>query len=156
MAMLCSLAVVGRLAFTFIPNVQPTTAIILLSALSLGAIPGIMIAIVSTLVTNFILGTGIWTLWQVVSWSMIALITGLFKNFHQRLPVFVLSLYAGLCGLIYGFIISIPMSRFVGNFWGYYLAGLPFDISHSIGNIVFFSIFYPIYFKIFKNQFKTF
>lgn len=152
MAMLCSLAVVGRVFFTFIPNVQPATTIILLAALSLGPIPGVLIALVSTLVTNFLIGTGIWTFWQVLTWSILALFTGFLTNVHSRIPVAILSIYAGFCGLLYGFLISIPMSRFVGNFWGYYLAGLPFDISHAVGNVIFFLVLYPIYFKIFKKE----
>ncbi|MCT8138837.1 ECF transporter S component [Anaerobacillus sp. CMMVII] len=152
LAMLSSLAVVGRIAFSFLPNIQPATTIILLAALSFGPIAGVVIAIVSTVVTNFFLGAGMWTVWQIAAWSVIALITGSLVNVHTRIPIYILSLYAGLCGLIYGLIISIPMSKFVGSFWAYYLSGLPFDISHSIGNIVFFTLMYPIYFKVFKKN----
>lgn len=152
LAMLSSLAVVGRLAFSFLPNIQPATTIILLTALSFGPIAGVIIAIVSTVVTNLFLGSGMWTLWQIFAWSLLALVTGTLVNVHPRIPVFILSLYAGLCGMVYGVIISIPMSKFVGSFWAYYLSGLPFDISHSIGNVVFFSLMYPIYFKVFRKQ----
>ena len=39
-ATLAALAVVGRLAFAAIPNVQPTTDIVLFAGYALGAVPG--------------------------------------------------------------------------------------------------------------------
>jgi energy-coupling factor transport system substrate-specific component len=155
LAMLSSLAVVGRIGFSFLPNIQPATTIILLTALSFGPIAGVAIAIVSTLVTNFFLGSGMWTIWQITAWSIIAFIVGTLQHVHSRIPIFILSIFAGICGLFYGLLISIPMSKFVGSFWAYYLAGLPFDISHAFGNVVFFFILYPIYFKMFNNHFNN-
>lgn len=148
MAMLIALSVVSRIALTFIPNVQATTVIVILSSFILNPFGAVVVATGSALLSNMVLGMGIWTLWQIVSWSLVGLMSGFIGRYHRKIPLPILSLYAGFCGLFYGFSISLPMSKMIGNFWIYYLSGLPFDIIHAIGNIVFLYILYPIFLKV--------
>ena len=51
-AALAALAVVGRLAFAAIPNVKPTTDIVLFAGYALGAIPGFAVGAVTAIVSN--------------------------------------------------------------------------------------------------------
>ena len=53
LALTTALAVVGRLSFQFIPNVQPMTVIFLILALQLGFMRSWLVAILSVLITNF-------------------------------------------------------------------------------------------------------
>lgn len=155
MAMLVSITVVGRLALTYIPNVQITTTMVIITSFLFSPLQAVMVVIASTLLTNIILGMGIWTLWQIAAWSVIGFMSGVIGKFHNKIPLKVLSLYAGFCGMLYGFMISIPASKVVtNNFWAYYLVGLPFDISHSISNVLFFFVFYPLFFRLFKGKVK--
>lgn len=142
--MLIALSVVGRIMFTFIPNVQPTTAIIIITSLFLGPIYGVVVAILSAILSNLVMGMGLWTFGQIIAWGTIGLISGVMRKYRDRLPVIVLAIYAVFCGFLYGFVISIPLYLFSGKFLAYYIAGLPFDMSHAIGNGVFFLILYPI------------
>ena len=64
-AMLSAVSVVGRVALAAIPSVQPTTVIIIVTTMVLGLRNGIMVAILSTLLSNFQLGHGIWTFFQM-------------------------------------------------------------------------------------------
>lgn len=110
-----------------------------------------VITALSTLITNLILGSGIWTFWQIVIWAFIGLLSGFIGKLYKNPNIHVLALYSFLSGLLYGFLTSILKSRFVvGNFWSYYLVGLPFDISHAIGNLIFFYLFYPVLIRVFK------
>lgn len=152
-AMLIALAAVGRIALGFIPNVQPTTTIIIIAAFLVNPFEAVIIAVLSTVLSNLYLGSGMWTIYQAAIWSIIGLMSGLLGKYHQKLPLYILILFAGLCGIIYGFLMSIIQAYVMDvNLWVYYLAGLPFDISHAIGNMVFFSIFYPVFFRLIKKK----
>src|SRR5215207_3758041 len=65
-AVLAALAVVGRLAFAAIPNVKPTTDIVLFAGYALGPIPGFAVGAITALASNVFLGQGPWTAWQMV------------------------------------------------------------------------------------------
>ena len=54
-ATLAALAVVGRLAFAAIPNVKPTTDIVLFAGYALGAVPGFAVGAVTAVVSNVFL-----------------------------------------------------------------------------------------------------
>ncbi len=145
LGMLIALCVVGRIAFSSVPNVQPVTAIIIICAFWMGPLAGVILAVGTTFATNLVLGTGMWTFTQIFAWSVIGLLSGAIGIWLKKIPVFILSLYAGLCGLFFGLVFSIQ-NMVIGGFpfLPYYLAGLPFDINHAIGNVVFFIVLYPI------------
>lgn len=145
-SILSALAVVGRIYFNFIPNFQPVTAIIIIASMFLGIRNAVMLTIVSTIASNLVLGMGIWTIWQILCWSLIGVIFGFLGKFH--LPIFIYAILAGLSGFVYGFFISIPYYIVSGNYWAYYLAGLPFDVNHAVGNVLFFAVLYPVLKKI--------
>jgi len=68
-ATLAALAVVGRLAFAAVPNVKPTTDIVLFAGYALGAVPGFMVGAIAALVSNIFFSQGPWTPWQMVGWG---------------------------------------------------------------------------------------
>ena len=53
-AALAALAVVGRLAFAAIPNVKPTTDIVLFAGYALGGVPGFAVGAVTAIVSNIL------------------------------------------------------------------------------------------------------
>ena len=144
LALLAAMAVVGRSVFAFLPNVQPVTSIIIICGLFLGPVSAIILAILTTFLSNMLLGMGIWTIWQVISWGIIGLISGLLGMIPRKIPIFLIVLFAIFSGYFYGFIISLTTYQITGKFWPYYLAGLPFDTNHAIGNAVFIILLYPI------------
>ena len=74
MAALAALAVAGRIALSPIPNVVPTTDITLIAGFALGGAPGFAVGALSGLVSNFWLGQGPWTPWQMAGWGMAGLV----------------------------------------------------------------------------------
>ncbi len=70
-ATMAALAVVGRLAFAAIPNVKPTTDIVLFAGYALGAVPGFAVGAVTAIVSNVFLSQGPWTPWQMVGWGAV-------------------------------------------------------------------------------------
>ncbi|WP_138416888.1 ECF transporter S component [Aquibacillus sediminis] len=150
-AVLASLAVVGRLFFQFVPNVQPVTSIIIICGFYLGPVSGIMLAFLSTYLSNLILGMGIWVVWQLVGWTLIGCISGWIGRFSFTYPLHLLILFGICSGYMYGFIVSLANYSIAGKFWPYYLAGLPYDTYHAIGNGVFIAILFPVITKIFHR-----
>lgn len=144
LAIFAALAVVGRMAFMFIPNVQPVTALIIICGILLGPGSAILLAILVTFLSNMLLGMGIWTIWQIISWSLIGIIAGIIGKTFKHIPVYVIVFIAFLSGYFYGFIISLTTYQVTGKFWPYYVMGLPFDTYHAIGNVVFIIILYPL------------
>ncbi|WNB93685.1 ECF transporter S component [Bacillus sp. NEB1478] len=143
LALLTALLTVGRISFAIIPNVQPNTAILIIASFVLGPIQGLILAILSTITTNLYLGHGLWSIGQMVAWGLIAIMSGLLGKYRHKTPWWILSLYSGFCGFLFGFIISLIMGGIVvQKFWPYYLSGLPFDFNHAIGNVIFFIVLY--------------
>ena len=60
-ATLAGLAAIGRVAFAALPNVKPTTDIVLLSGYVLGGAPGFAVGAVAALASNLVFGEGPWT-----------------------------------------------------------------------------------------------
>ncbi|MGI8315401.1 ECF transporter S component [Halobacillus mangrovi] len=153
-AMLAALAIAGRIALASLPNIQPVTAIIILTSFWLGPLAGVIMALLTTTVSNMLLGMGVWTIWQITAWTVIGLIAGLLGRFWPRLPLWVLTAYGVFSGLFFGLVISLTMRTIGQPFWAYYLAGLPFDLNHAVANAVFILALSPILAKLFKKYEK--
>lgn len=158
LGILTTLCYVTRLLFQFLPNVQPVTVILLLITIVLGTRDGLIVAILSILISNINLGLGVWTIAQISSFTVVILLTGLIKTQFKRIPFGWMMIYAGLTGYIYGFVISAVQAPFFGiqNFWAYYLAGLPFDTLHALGNSGFYFILAPILLPIMNKFLKKY
>lgn len=151
-AILSSLAVVGRIMFTFLPNVQPMTVVIIIVTMYLGTYGGWLVAIISILISNLYLGMGVWTLAQIVSFSILVLIVHICKKTNLNIGYYpIVSL---LMGFTYGFVISLVQAPFFGwvSFFPYWISGLSYDFNHAIGNYLFFIILHPPLSKILKKQ----
>src|ERR1700745_953726 len=73
-ATLAALAALGRIAFAALPNVKPTTDIVLIAGYALGGAPGFVVGALTGLVSNFFFGQGPWTPWQMAGWGVAGLI----------------------------------------------------------------------------------
>lgn len=144
LAILAALGVVGRSLFVFLPNVQPVTAIIIIAGIILGPASAFILSILITFLSNMLLGMGIWTVWQIISWGLIGIICGMLGKMFKNLPLYVIVSIGLISGYFYGFIISLTTYQVTGKFWPYYILGLPFDTYHAIGNVVFILLLYPI------------
>ncbi|QDP40500.1 ECF transporter S component [Radiobacillus deserti] len=155
-SILAALAVVGRFAFQFLPNVQPVTTIIIICGLFLGPVSAIILAILTTYMSNLLLGMGIWTIWQVIIWGFIGLCSGWLGKWKRNLPFGLLVAYAVLIGYLYGFVISLATYTVAGSFWPYYFSGLLFDTYHAVGNAFFMIVLYPVLSKILEKYYGNY
>ena len=66
---LAAFAALGRIAFAAVPNVKPTTDIVLVAGFALGGGPGFAVGAIAGLASNFFFGQGPWTPWQMAAWG---------------------------------------------------------------------------------------
>ena len=151
-AALAALAALGRVAFAPIPNVKPTTDIVLLTGYVLGAGPGFATGAVAAIASNVVFGQGPWTPWEMAGWGLVGLMgAGLGAATGRRVGRFGLALYCALAGFVYGGLLDV--SVWVG-YTGEHTASqyllvsgssLPFNVAHATGNFVFCFAFGPAF-----------
>jgi energy-coupling factor transport system substrate-specific component len=150
LAVLASIAAVGRIPFASIPSVQPTTFVIMLSGLVFGAESGFVIGAVAALASNMVLGQGPWTPWQMLAWGLVGLTAGLLRNTLLLKSDWGKLLFGLVWGFLYGWITNIwgllsltqsgtPLN--IETIWLYFAGSALFDTMHAISNVFFLLIF---------------
>jgi energy-coupling factor transport system substrate-specific component len=143
-AALAALAVAGRIVLAPVPNVVATTDIVLISGYSLGGPPGFAVGALAALVSNFWLGQGPWTPWQMAGWGLVGIGgAALAAATGRRLGRLGLAAVCGAAGLAYGALLDLSVMVTYGGEQSLerYLAlsarGIPFNLAHAGGNVVF-------------------
>src|SRR5438876_10526316 len=77
-------AAAGRVLFAAIPGVQPVTVIAVCAGAALGARAGFATGAVAAFASNFFLGQGVWTPWQMLAWGTCGLLGALCARFVRR------------------------------------------------------------------------
>jgi energy-coupling factor transport system substrate-specific component len=158
-ATLAALAALGRVAFAPLPNVKPTTDIVLLAGYVLGGAPGFAVGAVGALASNLVFGQGPWTPWQMGAWGLVGILgAGLARAGGPRLGRWPLALTCFAAGLMYGAILDFSTwITFAGDdrTAAQYLAisggSLGFNIAHAVGNLVFCLAFGPAFVRVLRR-----
>jgi hypothetical protein len=153
-ATLAALAVVGRLAFAAIPNVKPTTDIVLFAGYALGAVPGFAVGAVSAVVSNVFLSQGPWTPWQMAGWGGVGIAGALLARvLRGREPGRLeLALACGAAGLAFGawmdlYQLSLAAHQDLDGYLALAASSLPYNIAHAVGNVVFCLLIGPLFIR---------
>jgi energy-coupling factor transport system substrate-specific component len=148
-ATLAAFAALGRVAFAALPNVKPSTDIVLVSGYALGAAPGFMVGAVCGLASNVFFGQGPWTPWQMAAWGLIgAAGAGLAVITRGRIGRVALAAVCGVAGLLFTALQDVGdwvnFSDHSAAQLGVYVGkGLGFDAVHAIGCVAFALLFGP-------------
>ncbi len=148
-ATLAAFAALGRIAFAALPNVKPTTDIVLVSGYALGGAPGFAVGALAGLTSNFFFGQGPWTPWQMAAWGMTGIIgAALLRPTGGRIGRWPLAVVCGIVG--YAFAAFQDVGDWVTysdhslSALGVYVGkGTGFDLIHAVGCIVFALAFGP-------------
>jgi energy-coupling factor transport system substrate-specific component len=148
-ATLAAFAALGRIAFAALPNVKPTTDIVLVSGYALGAGPGFVVGALAALVSNFFFGQGPWTPWQMAGWGATGLIgAGLAVVTRGRIGRWPLAVVCAVAG--FGFTVLQDLADWVtysdhsvAQLGVYVGKGIGFDAVHAAGCFVFALAFGP-------------
>ncbi len=140
---LAAFAALGRIAFVALPNVKPTTDIVLVSGYALGGGPGFAVGALAGLTSNFFFGQGPWTPWQMAGWGMTGVIgAGLALVTRRHIGRWSLALACGIIGFAYTALQDVGdwvtySDHSLGQLGVYVGKGIGFDGVHAAGCIVF-------------------
>jgi len=148
LSLIGTIAAITRIPFAALPSVQPTTFIIIATAIVIGPQGGFIIGLLAAFISNLFLGHGPWTLFQILAWSLIGFYAGLLRD------TFVMRTLIGRCvfgfsvGIFFGWFMNVSFIIFIIQKldWAiilpYYAASFLFDLNHAITNallLLFFS-----------------
>lgn len=136
------LAVSGRLLLDPIPNVQPVTFLAIMVGIYFGISYSIVFATIVTLSSNVMLEHGIWSNYQIIAWASIGILAALLRGQfiqNNKLNITNVAIFAAFSGFIFDWIVSLSILHNVDTsfFLIYLLNGVPFDLLHAGGNVVF-------------------
>lgn len=149
-----ALAVVSRAVFYLIPQFKPIGAVVIISAVCLGAQRGYIVGSFSAFISNFIFGQGFWTPFQMVALGLVGFISGLiFKKIKaKRISLSIVGF--ALCFALYGLIVDMStiISVYGNDFdlsgaLSIYLTGLPFSAVFGVATAVFLFLFGEAFIK---------
>jgi energy-coupling factor transport system substrate-specific component len=150
-ATLAAMAALGRVAFAALPNVKPTTDIVLISGYALGGAPGFMVGAVAALASNLFFGQGPWTPWQMAGWGAVGLFgAALARVSRGNLGRIPFALAAGVAGLGFGVVMNLHLwvtysgDHTAAKLGATIASSVPFDLAHAVGNVLFCLAFGPI------------
>ena len=134
-AVMAALAAVLRVPFAPLPGVQPTTFLVIIAGYVFGSRSGFMVGAVAALVSNFFLGQGPWTPFQMLFWGLAGASAGLLG---QLLPK------AGNTAML-SFSIAWRAVLLA------YAASFPMDTLHALGNACFYLLLGPQLIKVLRR-----
>jgi ECF-type riboflavin transporter S component/squalene-hopene cyclase-like protein len=153
-ATMAALAVVGRLAFAAIPNVKPTTDIVLFAGYALGAVPGFVVGAMAALVSNVFLSQGPWTPWQMIGWGAVGLGGALLaRALRGREPNrILLAAVCGVAGFAFGawmdlYQLTLAAHQDLDSYLAISATSLPYNLAHAIGNVAFSLLIGPVFIR---------
>ena len=140
-----SFAVIWRVIFYMTPQVKPCAAIIIITGIALGKKAGFLTGAMTAFVSNFFMGQGPWTPWQMFSFGIIGFLAGILyqkgilKARKRDLCIYgflsVVLIYGGIMNpasilMSYGYITPASLVAF-------YISGIPVDLVHALSTVIF-------------------
>ncbi len=119
LSVMCAMAVIGRIAFEFVPQFKPILAIIIITAIALGPEAGFLCGSLSMLISNIFFGFYINAPWQMFCAGLIGLIAGALTKirplkFERR--IILICAYGAVSAFIYGLIVDVSTILVLGDY----------------------------------------
>ncbi len=152
LSVLTAIGVMGRTAFYMLPQFKPAAAMVIISGAAFGGEAGFIVGAMTAFASNFLIGQGPWTPWQMLAFGSVGLISGLvFGSGLIKKSRLKLSILGGfITVIVYGGIMnpasvlmyqSKPTAEMLFTAYG---LGLPFDIIHGVSTVIFMWIAAPV------------
>lgn len=142
----------AKYMMSFLPNIEPVSLCVMLYAVVFGKKWVYPVYLYVALEILFY-GLGIWNLNYLYTWSILAVASSFLRNMEDRLGWALLS---GVFGLAFGALCGI-VDVFIGGM-GYavtkWISGIPFDISHCVGNFVMALVLFPPLRTLLEKQYQ--
>lgn len=142
LAVMVSLSVLGRFAFSALPHFKPVTAIVVIAGIYLGAESGFLCGALSAVLSNIIFGQGPWTPFQMFSWGLIGFLAAIMSPLLKKSKL-ALAIY----GVFSGILFSLLMDGFsalwaegtfsLSRYGAFIVAALPVTAVYAVSNVIF-------------------
>ena len=148
-SVMISLAVIGRLVFFMIPQFKPCAAVIIIIGIMLGKQAGFLSGVMTAFISDFFFGMGPWTLWQMIAFGVIGLLSAIIFN-DERIQK--MGGFAKIILCSYGFVVTFVVYGFIMDtatvfmitdrptvkiFLATYASGVVFNLIHGISTFIF-------------------
>lgn len=124
----------AKFALSFLPNIEPSSLMVMLFAVTFGW-KGLFPTYVYVALEILIYGINTWNIPYLYIWLILFTAAWLMRKATHPIAWALLS---GVFGLLFG-VLSLPshwaMSGFAGGI-AWVLSGIPYDIAHCIGNFI--------------------
>ncbi len=143
LSMMIAVSVISRLIFSFVPEVKPLAAFVVISGVAFGANAGFVTGALSIFVSNFFLGQGAFTPFQMLAMGLVGFFAGLMffgKGRQNRFSVAAFG--AAVVLVVYGFIVDtcavlmMVTDYSVSSVIGIYSSGFLFNVIHAFTTAV--------------------
>lgn len=146
--MMVAVIEVCKVALAAIPNIELTSFWMIMFTLFFG-VRVVFVVPVFIFIEGAMYGIHLWWIMYLYAWPLLALVTWIFR---KQKSVWFWSTLSGVFGLMFGFLCSFPYvvigavnggirnGLYAG--FAYWIAGIPFDITHCIGNFVIMLVLY--------------
>ena len=147
-------AVAGRAVMSFIPQLKPTCAVVIMTGAAFGGHVGFITGSLSMLISNFIFGQGVFTPFQMLGMGLVGFFSGVIfcgKPYaNRRLPVCLVG--ALLTFLVYGAVVDscsvLTMTTDASGVWSILATGAVFNLIHAANTaVILFLLQKPVYDK---------
>ena len=154
-AVICSGASLGRLIFSFIPQVQPVTVLVIITGAAYGPLYGYITGSLCALFSNMLLGQGLWTFFQMTAWGAVGFFAGLIaspfkskKGYTSPLELIAFLIYGFFSAILFSVITDSMTISYLGKALNFasaiatFITGIIFNIGHGIFNVILILILY--------------
>ena len=144
LAIMCALAVAGRMIFYSFAQIKPVAAIVIITGICFGYQSGFLVGAMSIFVSNMFMGHGPWTPWQMLTFALMGALAGIvFKSENKRPNKWLVAVFGFIVTFVFGalildtatIVIADTISK--GALIGALATGLPFNIVHATSTAVF-------------------
>lgn len=132
--LLAALLCVAKFALSGLPNIEPVSLLLILYTLAYGR-KALYILYTWVLFEGLVYGFGQWFVSYLYVWLAL---WGLVMLFRNRSGAVFWAVVSGFYGLLFGPLCALSWGALYGPAAGfsYWVSGIPFDISHAVGNFV--------------------
>ena len=143
LALIAVIGIIGRIILEPLPNISPVTILLLLAGAHYGMRHGLLLATVIVVSSNLVLGHGLWTLYQVVGWSLVACVGAYLSTWlidsDGKLNVNRLIIVGFTSGFAFDWFVSLSVlhTQPISYLAPYLVQGFVYDLVHATGNLAF-------------------
>ena len=131
---LSALIAISRGVMAWAPEVKPVSALVITVASIFGPVPGMIIGALSAFLSNFFIGQGPWTPFQIIAWALLGFIGGFIKTDNKVIPMvlsipMVLGIYSVIVNIASAILITGSLT--LDSFVTMEISGFPLDLVHT-------------------------